>query len=784
MSRLISFYYKISAVSMETTARIRYTDFIKKQGVSSMDLSQMRQELQHYYWAPERIDQVRVFSARCFALLDQTVTPEMTVMEQKKLQYQVIAREVSPVVFRTVPFYFETGALVPLSDGALFAKGENFTHAAGWIYRRNEHKFRDQDPELWEVRHRQGAQQLYLICGEYNDAFQHFNFNYRPILAHGLRGVYEQAQAALADAETPEERAFLLTACEGLLGMKTLAEKFADRAEAMLAEETDPAVRANLTRIAETARRVPWEKPESFYEALNTYAFLRKTLGTLEGAGPNTFGRLDMDLYPFYRADVDRGILTETEARDLIAAFLIAFDSHYNHNMAMVGYADHELENTYVIGGCHPDGTPLYNDLTRLFLSVTREEKIIFPKIKCRYSANSPQAYLDEIDRAVLHGTSTVLYQNDDAVIPALLRQGIPPEEARDYIVSGCWGLSLNGCEKHDHGNYVNLLKAFEISVHNRTDVMQDIHLDFLPPDDAGSFEDFYRITVENMRRLLAERMRITNQGGGIWDQVDPLPLFSSTMEGCLEQRKDVTADGGKYHVDVLTFFGFPEIVDSLMAVKTLVYEQKRYTLGRMLAAVRANWEGCEEIRQAVIACHGWGDGNDDSCAMANRFNNDLFLITESLRGRHGGKVWFGYLTYTEIRFWGERVLATLNGRKNGDYIAQGLTPSRLKRIPSATSVIRSLAALDASTMAGNNVVNMILPPVSPELFAAFLRTAAGSAAMSLQLNCTTRQQLLDARKYPERYPDLIVRVCGFSAKFTSLSPQWQDEVLSRNFYE
>lgn len=124
------------------------------------------------------------------------------------------------------------------------------------------------------------------------------------------------------------------------------------------------------------------------------------------------------------------------------------------------------------------------------------------------------------------------------------------------------------------------------------------------------------------------------------------------------------------------------------------------------------------------------------------------------------------------------------NGRKNGDYFSQGLTPSRLKRIESVTDVINSLSAIDKTTLAANSVVNIIIPKVPLDICEAFLRTAADSAIESLQLNCTTKEQLLDAQKHPEKYPDLIVRVCGFSAKFTSLSPEWQNEVITRNFYE
>ena len=145
-----------------------------------------------------------------------------------------------------------------------------------------------------------------------------------------------------------------------------------------------------------------------------------------------------------------------------------------------------------------------------------------------------------------------------------------------------------------------------------------------------------------------------------------------------------------------------------------------------------------------------------------------------------------GHLTYTEIRWWGENTLATPDGRYSGDYFSQGLTPSRLRKIPAVTSVLNSMKAIDTSTMHGNSVLNIILPStrLSLDVAEGFLRALCGCGVQSLQLNCTTKEQLLDAQKHPENYPNLIVRVCGFSAKFTALSPEWQDEILTRNFYD
>ena len=743
----------------------------------------MREELHSFYLHGDA-ERSRAFAERCFPIMDARYTDGMSVLAQKCLQYDVICEEFEPTVFRHTPYFYETGVLTSLSDGAFSAKSHRFTQANGWVFTRNQHLFEDQDPELYAVTRAQKNEQLYLICGPYNDINQHFNFNCRPFLEGGLKGVYGKAQAELTNAKNADEAEFLNAVCHGMLTMKKMAEKFAQKAEEMMLTESDEAAKANLALIAKTAKRIPWEAPKTFYEALATLAFLRTAMGSLEGAGPNTFGRLDKDLIPFYRADIESGRLTREGAYELICRFLLIWDCHYDHDMIMAGYADHELENTYTLGGCDGEGAPLYNELTELFLRATWEEKIIFPKIKCRFSKNSPKEYLDTVNLAISRGTTTVLLQNDDATIPALVRAGRPISEARDYMITGCWGIVVNQ-EKSDHGSYLNLLKPFEYSLHCLKDKMAAVGIEFECLDGSESFDGIYAKTLRNCELLLDAKLDKTRRGGQIFGQVSQFPIFSSTLEGCLESHADFTVGGAKYRDDYQLLFGLPNIVDSLMAIKTLVYDQKKYTLGQYLEAIRANWEGFEDMRLEATRCHGWGDGNVDSCTLANRFNNDLFDIFSRKAGSYGGRVHMGHLTYTEIRWWGEKTLATPDGRRAGEYFAQGLTPSRLKRIPCVNDVINSLACLDPSTMAANSVVNIILPTGTPiDRLTGFLRAIACTATQSLQLNCTSKEELLDAQAHPEKYPDLIVRVTGFSAKFTSLSKEWQNEVISRNFYD
>ncbi|MBQ9543894.1 MAG: hypothetical protein IJV00_02060 [Clostridia bacterium] len=749
-----------------------------------MSYERMRNELRDYYLS-EADPASRRFCEECLPVMDELYAPGMSVFAMKRLQYGVITERMKPVVFSSCPFYYETGALAAQCDGARDFRGH--VSAAGWVYWKNKDLFKTQDPALYQLVKEQKKEKLYNICGYYNDASQHFVFNALPVLKGGLKSVYERA-LGLIDGANDGEKDFLQSVCEGLLCLKLIGEKFAEEAKKKL-ENCDPAdaeQRKNLLRIADSAARCPWEAPESFFEGLNALAFLRKAIGSLEGIGFSSFGRPDYDLEELYENDLKNGVITKEEAFELIGRFLVAFDCHYDHDVQFAGYSDHELENTFVLGGCDENGEPFCNELTLMFLRAAREEKTIYPKIKLRYDARSPKVMLDEADKAVINSLSVVLFQNDAANIPALIKLGRTPEEARDYLVYGCWGIGCRGVEKQDDGAYVNAIKPLELAVHRDFETMERVGMRFEPLDGAKSFEEVYRIALGHMRILLSERARITAAGGRIWDRIDVLPIFSSTLKNCLETKRDYTQRGAKYRDDRYLFFAFPNLVDSLLAIKNLCFDKKKYALDDYLAMVRNGWTDAEIARLDAVHSPGWGMGNDTADAFALRLQRDLGEILSGLEGVYGGKVTMGFLGYTEVKWWGEATRATPDGRHDGDYLSQGLTPSRLKKITSATSLIKSLRSLDVDLMGGNSVINVILPPkkTTLDVCEAFLRAASGSAMQSLQLNCASLEDLLDAQKHPEKYPDLIVRVTGFSAKFTSLSPDWQREFITRNFYE
>jgi formate C-acetyltransferase len=368
-------------------------------------------------------------------------------------------------------------------------------------------------------------------------------------------------------------------------------------------------------------------------------------------------------------------------------------------------------------------------------------------------------------------------------MIPAQIRSGIAPEDACRYVVGGCWDVITPECSKKLSGEFFHLLRPLEWAIH-RPEAMQNLDFVFDPMDDASTFEEFYCIYLKNVEKVIRAKAELTATGSRIWHKVAPVCLVSALMEPCIPNKRDLTDGGGRYNWECSYFLAFPDVVDSLLAVKTLCFDEHLCTLPALLDACRQNWPD-ERLRQRAIAAPSYGDGTEASAQMAARLHNDLYRLTRDLPTAYGGQYHIGYNIYTEVIRYGQATAATPNGRRSGAYLSQSLTPSRLQAPRAVTDTFHAISKLDLTASSGNSVANLLLPlrNMTTDHFTALLRSAAQSGAQALQINCVDRETLLAAQKDPDQHRDIIVRVYGFSAPFVSLSPQYQEEFLSRNFY-
>ncbi len=706
---------------------------------------------------------------------------ETSPYRMKAIQYKVIAEKFQPVLFKGMPFYHEMATKNSWCDGGPYHGGK---HPGGWLMYHNEHLFRDYDPESFDTftAHKKGK--FYSVCGPYFDEI-HYCFPFTNALKDGLKGIYDRILEEEKTCKNKREREFFDCAKEGLLAMKRIAERFAEKADEMLKDETlSDLDKAFLQRISDTGRRVPWQAPKTFYEALNSLAFLRDVSGSLEGLGQNAFGRPDKYLKPFYDADLAAGRLTKEEAKDLISRFLLIWDCHHDKNNVFADNISHEFEISLNLGGCDEDGNEVYNELTEMFITAHSELGCIYPKLLCRFSANSCKEYLDVINKYFLSGRSNIMLVNDDSLIPALVRSGKELKDARSYVSAGCWDVIVEGCEKKPFGEMFSLIRPLEVVIHKLKDLEKQCKFTFSDLESAADFESLYKMVMDDLRQVISAKYRFTDIGRRIWSDIYPSPVYSACTTGCIEGHADFMEGTAKYNPGATYFAFFADLVNCLLSMKYVCFDKKLATLPQLFEALRQDWEGFEDLRKAAKEAPFYGDESDASKALTVRVHTDICDHMDSILNAHGDKNDVGYLNYNEYYTWGAVTLATPDGRKAGEVLSHGIEPNRSRPIESPMALLGSVGVIDFDRCAGNSVLNIVLPNnLSLENLEDFERACAKMKLQSLQLNCVNKEDLLDAQIHPENHQDIIVRMCGFSAKFVSLAEKWQNEFISRNFY-
>ena len=701
--------------------------------------------------------------------------PEYNAMRMRKEMYPVITAEFRPVIFRNTPFYFEAG----INGGWGCCPGRWLqNHFTEPVFKRN---IPQEDLDRYHARCRQS---YILCCGPYVDSVHHLPPVTR-ILTDGFKGVYEETLAALPRCKTAEEREFIEAALAGLTAIHEIQLKFAGEAKKILdSGELAGQQRKFMSMIADSAKRCPWEPPATFYEGLNMFWFLREILALVDGLSQFSIGHPDAMLIELYRKDLAESRLTKEEAYDLICRFLQIADCHYDGFSEVHGYGDHELEIPLTLGGCDENGNEICNELTFFFLKAHRECGLVFPKLHCRCSENSPHEYLHAIAQDVYEGRCVHSLFNDDAVIRSLTKQGKTLREARRYICTGCWDGLVDSVENVDTANYFSLARILEATIYPDPEKEKEAQIQLERIDGCTSFEEVRDILYRNILRFLRSVLNDYTKYGALYSNISPHPAYSACMEGCLASLKDESAGGAKYKQRVIVLAFLANLIDSLAAVKTLCFDRKTCTAGELLEAVRNNWKGAENLRNEVLKAPCWGDDSETTTALARYFLDGFLRDTADLKNERGGPYTYSIWIYREYRYWGEKMRALPDGRHDGDYLSQALNPSHFRNQEEITTTLNAIGRLDYSNFLSTNTNLMFdREHATPEILEALFRTFAAKGLQLLQPNCCSLKELLDAQKHPENHPNLIVKVCGFSARFVALEPAWQEEILKRKRY-
>lgn len=705
------------------------------------------------------------------SLLDQYAQehPGLSACELKAAQYEIIAENFTPVVFPNDPFFFETGLKIAEYDG------HTNLSSGGWLFLRNSHLIRETDPVAYDQYYQANALGLHLAYNIFD--MDHHGFPYRNVIEHGLSGIFAQAQQRLQSECTPAQQQFLAAAQRGLLALKRIAERFAITARQAAASETQPHTKATYLQLANAAERVPWLPAGSFYEGLCVIWFLHEIACCMDGVGMSIVGSPDLLLFDLYQRDLQLGRETPESASELLKIWLLHTDVKLNFDRPL-----NEQFNAGEQGDTLTLGTRV-NELTLMTLRAHRELRLIYPKIHCRINDTTTDEFLNAACSTFLNGENVLDFLNDDLLVKAQVQAGKAPEDAADYVAGGCWEMMLPECEHSEGANcYFDLARALDLTIQSTPDEEQRLGLAFTRPDAAQNFRQFCDIVLDNVKMALAQMFTIMRRLGQTWPQVTPAPLFSACLKGCLDSATDYSQGGAKYSPHGVPLTDAATFVNSLLAVRHLCFDTCTCTLPQLLDAVRHNWDGHEDLRQAALAAPHLGDGTGQAATLLADILNQLADFIATFKNERGGPFQPGLYSYAEIVHWAPHMNATPDGRRKGDFLAQGITPTRLHH-DTITDVVRDLAQLPLQRFPANSVLTASIPKegLTAQQLNAFIRTWAKlNASGLLQLNCLSAAELQDAIEHPQKHQNLIVRLYGYSAKFISLDKIKQQEFLSR----
>jgi len=695
--------------------------------------------------------------------------PNLSPCQLKAAQYEIIADNFIPVLFRNDPFFFEMGLKIAEYDG------HSRLSSGGWLLLRNWYLMEDADPVEWAHYYSGAELGLHLAYGIYD--FDHHGFPYANVLQQGLCGILERVKEASQKTSQPEKQDFYCAAERGLLAVKKIAERFAEAASKTAVMERDPQARMIYCKIAETATRVPWHPAKTFYEGLAAIWFLHELGSVMDGIGMAIIGSPDQLLYELYRADINAGRLTPEEAMELLKIWLIHTDCKLDFSKPSTQqFNAGEQGDTLTLGES-------VNELTFMILQAHRELKLIYPKIHCRVNSKTSEDYLLEACKNFFIGRNVLDFLNDDVIIPSQVRAGKALCDASKYVVGGCWEIMLEHCEHAEGGNcYFDLARVLDLTIQSTLEEEKKLGLHFERPDNAKDFEELYNIFMSNVKMCLSQMLSLIRKFGVLWPEINPAPFFSACMDGCIEKGLDYSAGGANYSPHGVPLTDVATFVNSLLVLRELCFQKKNHSLAELLMAVRNNWSGYEALRHEALAVPHLGDGSGIGTALLKDILNELADYVSQFKNERGCAFQCGIYSYVEVVQWAKLIRATPDGRRTGDFLAQGLTPTRL-HADAITDILRDLSELPLERFPANSLITCSIPldGLTPEKLTALIRCwCLLKSSGILQLNCTSREELEDALVHPEAHSELLVRLYGYSARFVTLEPIKQQEFVSR----
>jgi pyruvate formate-lyase/glycerol dehydratase family glycyl radical enzyme len=637
--------------------------------------------------------------------------------------------------------------------------------------------------------------------GRGDEGLAHIVVDWERPITRGLDSITREAEARLRELDPGDPvhlakihfyRAVIISHKAAI----AFAARYAQLARTLGEKEKDNHRKAELKKIAEICEHVPAKPARTFQEAMQSFWFLKIALhmeGWGAAIGP---GRADQYFFPYYKKDLEAGTLDREKAKELLLTLYIKLNSakiFFPLNVARF-FAGVSGAQAFMLGGVGRDGRDATNELSTLMLEVDGELSLAQPESIIRINKNTPRDFLMQACRVARTCRGKLKFINDEITVQKMLNQGYAVEDARDYGMVGCHEPFVPRKSHYVPGAHLNLAMCLELALNNGVSVVSGKQLGPRTGDPAAfrSIQDVlsaYRAQVAHFSKHVAEYNSVFLEAHA---QVAPTPFQSSLVQGCLEKGLDLTADGALHNACWVSGVGVINVGDSLAAIKKCVFDERKITVEELLAALRDNFEGKEEIRRALAEAPKFGN-DDDRVDLLTKEAVSIFCDEwQNVTCRGGMRQPIAALNANTSGIpLGRVVGASADGRKSGEPLADGgVSPAHGRNTRGPAATYKSVAKLDHVKLKCGSVLNMRFNPdalrdeVSIQKFASLLQTYCDLGGYHVQFNIVSGEILREAQANPEKYRDLLVRVSTWTAYFVELGTDVQNDIIRRIEFE
>ena len=671
----------------------------------------------------------------------------------------------------------------------------------------------------------------------------HVTVKYEEVLAIGYKGIIDKAQAELdrcqvGDGNYVKKSHFLKAVILSCQAVIEYAERYAELASQMAAECTDPARKQELLQISQNCSRVPANGATSFYEACQSFWFVQQLLQVESSGHSISPGRFDQYMYPYYKADLDKGIITRESAQELLDCIWVKLNdlNKVRDAASAEGFAGYSLFQNLIVGGQDKDGNDVTNDLSVMCILASMHVHLPMPSLSIRVWTGSPHELLIKAAELTRTGIGLPAYYNDEVIIPALLNRGLTLADAREYNIIGCVEPQKAGKTDGWHdAAFFNMCRPLELVFSNGMDKGELVGIQTGDVTKMTTFEEFYDAYKKQMEYCISLLVNADNAIDVAHAERVPLPFESCMVDDCISRGLSVQEGGAIYNFTGPQGFGIANMADSLYAIRKLVYEDKKVSMEEYKEALAWNYDkgldkqsvkdisemilkGMQdggmnvtedtakavlttvmrlkpteeqlrrftEIHHMIDEVPKYGNAIDD----VDYFARDVaYTYTRPMQKYHnprGGQYQAGLYPVSANVPLGGQTGATPDGRYAHTPVADGVSPSAGKDVKGPTAAATSVSRLDHFIVSNGTLFNQKFHPSALagreglEKFVSLIQTFFDQKGMHMQFNVVDRETLLDAQKHPEKYSHLVVRVAGYSALFTTLSRSLQDDIIRR----